>query len=428
MRRIGSRTVSWVVAVAITAFMSPVSFAAAPIGPNTVNSAAIIAADGASGQTLTTGSGVKTGHIQDGAVTASKLGMVCPTGNYLQYVFGSGWVCSVGTAGPQGPQGPIGAAGLAGATGPVGPIGMTGATGQTGPQGPAGLTGTQGLTGATGPEGPVGPIGATGSTGPQGSAGTTPHYANIIVVAKSGGDFTDPLAAINSIADASPTNQYLIKIMPGTYEISSFNTKESVDIEGSGQGTTVISNPNVVGVDSTFNIYSSSNIRNLSLYTPVSTRGSNPRLSDLTIISSHPEMMTNVAVNNWSPGLVLERVTIQSDGYGLRNNSGGNTSINNSNISSVNNWSGDAFHGTLAPAYVTIINSTIGNLFNNNSNYIDSYPATVKIYSSILGQVTNWDGYMYISNTQIQPEYYSNSGVVKCFSTYDQNFNPFTYN
>lgn len=213
MRRIGSRAASWLVAAAVTAMLSPLSMSfAAQNGANTVNSAAIIAADGTSGQTLTTGSGVKTGHIQDGAVTASKLGIVCSNGEYLQYVFGSGWVCSVGTAGPQGP------------------VGLTGATG------PAGATGATGLTGATGPQG------LTGATGPQGPAGITPHYANVIVVAKSGGDFTDPVAAVNSITDVSASNPYLVKIMPGVYDINtnSLSMKEYVDVEGAGRDVTII--------------------------------------------------------------------------------------------------------------------------------------------------------------------------------------------
>jgi len=73
-RTIRSRAASWLVVAAVTAVLSPLSMSfAAQNGPNTVNSAAIIAADGTSGQTLTTGNGVKTGHIQDGAVTTGKI-------------------------------------------------------------------------------------------------------------------------------------------------------------------------------------------------------------------------------------------------------------------------------------------------------------------------------------------------------------------
>src|SRR4051794_10846211 len=45
----------------------------ATVSANSVNSAAVIAADNTSGQTLTTGSGIKTGHIQNKAITNAKL-------------------------------------------------------------------------------------------------------------------------------------------------------------------------------------------------------------------------------------------------------------------------------------------------------------------------------------------------------------------
>lgn len=180
------RVVKWLVVAAMCAL--PVQGFGANVSANTVVSSSIKPADGTTGQSLTTGSGVKTGHIQDGAVTAAKLGIVCPSGQYLQYN-GTTWACSVGTAGPQGPQGEAGPA------------------------------------------------------GPQGPAGLTSKYANIIVVAKSGGDFTDPVQALNSITDASATNPYLVKIMPGRYEVnsSSIVLKEYVDVEGSGVNASVIS-------------------------------------------------------------------------------------------------------------------------------------------------------------------------------------------
>ncbi len=71
-------------------------------------------------------------------------------------------------------------------------------------------------------------------------------YANVIVVAKSGGDFTDPVLAVGSITNASSSNPYLVKITSGVYSIGSNRLvmKPYVDIEGSGEITTRITGSN----------------------------------------------------------------------------------------------------------------------------------------------------------------------------------------
>jgi hypothetical protein len=67
---------------------------------------------------------------------------------------------------------------------------------------------------------------------------------NVLIVALDGsGDFTNPADAITSIIDAAADNTYLVKIMPGIYDVSAAGglwVKDYVDIEGSGQATTVI--------------------------------------------------------------------------------------------------------------------------------------------------------------------------------------------
>jgi hypothetical protein len=67
-------------------------------------------------------------------------------------------------------------------------------------------------------------------------------YGKVVIVAPEGGDFTSPVAAMESITDAGDTNPYLVKIMPGVYDIggATVQMKPYVDIEGSGPHTTKI--------------------------------------------------------------------------------------------------------------------------------------------------------------------------------------------
>lgn len=65
--------------------------------------------------------------------------------------------------------------------------------------------------------------------------------ANIVTVAKENGDFTDPVAAVESITDAGPGNPYLVVIAPGVYTVASpVLMKPFVDVSGSGQNATVV--------------------------------------------------------------------------------------------------------------------------------------------------------------------------------------------
>ena len=71
--------------------------------------------------------------------------------------------------------------------------------------------------------------------------------ANIVTVAKANGDFTDPVAAINSIPDSgsaapSASRPYLIVIAPGNYILPSrLIMREYISITGSGQQATILS-------------------------------------------------------------------------------------------------------------------------------------------------------------------------------------------
>lgn len=64
---------------------------------------------------------------------------------------------------------------------------------------------------------------------------------NVVTVAKKNGDFTDPVAAINSITDAAVDNPYLIVIAPGVYTLTEqLVMKNNVSITGSGEDVTIL--------------------------------------------------------------------------------------------------------------------------------------------------------------------------------------------
>ncbi len=67
---------------------------------------------------------------------------------------------------------------------------------------------------------------------------------NIVTVAKANGKFSDPVAAVNSITDASKNNPYLVVIAPGVYTLThTLVMKPWVDIAGSGENVTKLTGP-----------------------------------------------------------------------------------------------------------------------------------------------------------------------------------------
>lgn len=396
MKRGISRVVRWLVMAAMWAL--PVQGFAGNVGTADI-------VDGA----------ITTPKLADGAVTAAKLGIVCPDGQYLKFTGAGGWVCSVGTPGLQGPQG------------------------------------------VAGPQGPEGPVGATGATGPQGPAGPMPHYANVVIVAKSGGDFTDIATAINSINDASATNPYLIKIMPGVYSGWNIVMKSYVSLQGSGENTTTITGSVESGV---LGLYALVNINSVS----------NVAISDLSLenIGGNYILATNMLIKD-SSNIFIKNVTIKT----YNDNAIGHTrnikAITSSNINISNVNMPTSTHGNIeAISFWTCNNVNIDRIkfkgISDDQNIriggLSVYLSDIVVSNSVIDSgtfhpfdyavaETNGGSTVQISNSEIRGSlsFFMNTphqstflinnskidgvselsylGTVKCFNNYDVNYMPF---
>ena len=91
-----------------------------------------------------------------------------------------------------------------------------------------------------------------------------PGYANVIVVAKSGGDFDTIQGALDSITDASSYNQYLVWVAPGIYS-ETVGMKSWVDIEGAGESLSRITSHGYPNTQGTVIAAANSELRDLTV-------------------------------------------------------------------------------------------------------------------------------------------------------------------
>ena len=72
---------------------------------------------------------------------------------------------------------------------------------------------------------------------------------NIVTVAKENGDFSDPVAAVNSISDPCATGPWLVVIAPGVFTLQSqLIMRECVSIAGSGKFVSILEGSRASGV------------------------------------------------------------------------------------------------------------------------------------------------------------------------------------
>ena len=216
-------------------------------------------ADGTTGQNTATGSGIKTGHIQDNAVTTSKIADGAITSGKI-------------------------ADGI--------------------------ITGQKILDGAITDTKIIGPI----------SVDKLQTYKNVRIVHGGNVDgvntFATITAALNSITDASLSNPYVIFVMPGIYN-ETVTMKDWVSIKGSGQLCTKIStasDPGVIGANnaSLEDLWVEIINPSGSQQTALRIAGTSPLLRNCTFRNPFNSYSFGVTVYGGSP--VFENCTILYNG------------------------------------------------------------------------------------------------------------------
>jgi hypothetical protein len=250
---------------------------------------------------------------------------------------------------------------------------------------------------------------------PYALSAPTKLYANVVIVAKSGGDFSSIQAALDSIGDAGPGNPYLVWVAPGVYT-ERVTMKAYVDIEGSGQQVTRITFSGGGANDSA------------TLIT-----ASNAALRSLTVENTGGAAYA-IAIHNNGSAPQLTEITAMASGDGnigaaVFNTSSASPSIDNSTLIT----SGTGFsHYTLysiGSSTPTVRNSTITAIDGSAVNYgiLGAVNSTTTLYNSIV-RGTTYAVYMLNAFGNIATSlvdggvFLDGSGSLACVGAYDQSF------
>jgi hypothetical protein len=172
-------------------------------------------------------------------------------------------------------------------------------------------------------------------------SGEAAKLAGVTNVALSGGDYSNPVDAMRDLANwcgiPSSTNQCLVKIAPGTYDLVTdiLRMQEWVSIQGSGQEVTklirtgrfaISSANNVALMDLTVEIIGDADA------TGIFNQHTSPRIENVDVIASGAN--GSVGVYNQDSNTIMNNVIASASGggennYGVRNISGSSTTMNN---------------------------------------------------------------------------------------------------
>ncbi len=428
-----------VLAAAITMAMSATSFAS--VANDEVTSVKLKEADGTSGQNTNSGSGVKTGHIQDGAVTAAKIADGAVTDAKI--------------------TGPISAAKIS--TSGLNADFLDGMHAID--FSPAVHSHDQSqVTGLNAALAGKADVGHNHDTLYQ------RKISKVAIVAPADGDYTSPVAAMNALSTwcgtPSASNRCLVRIQPGIYDLAggALLTQPYVDVEGSGENATVIKSGTAV-------VQSADNVE-IRFLTVESTGGASSSSAIYVAGSSKLTHVTARAAGGQSSNIgidirygspVLTDITVDLQGEFATNwgiisgtNNGNTVTMKNVLISVGNGNFNYGIGGYSGKTILNNVSTTVypgpntpsmpgnsygiwssGGTISIANSYITavSFGMSTSVPTSIQNSTIKGNDYSFwatsgvdakLAATQLDGTIYPQTAGLKCISVYDANYSPVT--
>ncbi len=236
-------------------------------------------------------------------------------------------------------------------------------------------------------------------------------YQNVVIVAKSGGDFTSIQAALDSITDASDANRYLIWVAPGVYT-GRVTMKPYVDIEGAGELTTKITytgsaseqTGTVVGANNAeLRFLTVENTGGNWYATAIYNSSASPRLTHITASASGGNSNNCGVYNHTNASPTMTNITASASGgsnsYGVLNYSSSSPTMTNVTASA----SGGTYtygvynHTNSSPTMTNVTASALGGTHNHGvRNFANSSPTMTNVTVSASGGT---DSYGVVNNS-----------------------------
>lgn len=204
---------------------------------------------------------------------------------------------------------------------------------------------------------------------------------NVVTVSAMGGDFTDPVAAVKSITNATSANPYLVIIGPGNYSLTkTIVMKPYVSITGAGQQATKL-----IGAMS---------IETLDVSSTVIFGSDNASLSNLAVENTGGDVYS-VAIYNDTNSTIIHDVTAYASGgernYGIVNSNCSPTIKNVTTSASGGTFSDGIFNKSSSPIITNVTASaSLGGTSSAGVYNVDSSPIMTDVSFYASGGTTNY--------------------------------------